>query len=205
MPTIDPNIIYLGLIFGLWLGVTATYVPGTGLLEILSASIVIGVIVILSDMPTNWSAVIVMVVGVLTFIVMPFIKQQFLPLAVGGLVLQAAGSLFMFHGLQVSPAIIGLIVVLSLIYHRYVLIPVLEKTRLQPLVDDDAALLGAHGRVISALNPTGTVHVRGELWTATSDRPLDSGDEVVVVERNGLNILVEGVKHKRAPLNGHEE
>lgn len=205
MPTIDPNLVYLGLIFGLWLGVTATYVPGTGLLEILSASIMIGVILVLKDMPTNWSAVIVMIVGVLTFIVIPFIKQQFLPLAIGGLVLQAGGSLFMFDGLPVSPVIIGLIVVLSLIYHRYVLIPVLEKARLQPVVDDDAGLLGARGRVIKALNPMGTVNVRGELWTATSDRPLESGEEVVVVERDGLNILVEGVKHKRAPLNGHEE
>jgi membrane protein implicated in regulation of membrane protease activity len=49
------------------------------------------------------------------------------------------------------------------------------------------------------------VNVRGELWTANSDQPLHSGEEVVVVERDGLSIFVEGVKQKRAPLNGHEE
>jgi membrane-bound serine protease (ClpP class) len=208
MLAIDPNVIYLFLILGLWLGVTATYMPGTGLLEVVSAVIVIGALVALGNMPTNWGAVIILIAGVLLFIVMPFVQQQLVPLAVGGLLLQAGGSLFMFNGLSVSPALIGLIVVLSLAYHRYVLIPTLEKVRTQAPVDDDAALLGASGKVVKALDPVGTVNVHGELWTATSDRPLPSGEEVIVVERDGLNIVVEGVKHKRAPLNGlngHEE
>lgn len=205
MSPLDPNIVYLALIAGLWLGVTATYMPGTGLLEVLSAGIVITVVLALGNMPTNWGAVIILIVGVLSFIVMPFLKHQLTPLAVGGLLLQAGGSLFMFHGYQVSPVIIGLILVISLAYHRYVLIPLLEKTRLQPLVDDDANLIGARGRVVKPLSPIGTVNVRGELWTASSDRTLESGEEVIVVEREGLNVIVEGVKHKRAPLNGHEE
>jgi membrane-bound serine protease (ClpP class) len=203
--TLDANVVYLALIAALWLGVTATYVPGTGMLEVLSAAIAIGVILALGNFPTNWGAVIVLIVGVLSFIVMPFLNRQWIALAVGGLILQGVGSLFMFNGLQVSPIIIGFILVLSLVYHRYVLIPVLEKTRNQPLVDDDANLIGARGRVMSALDPVGTVNVRGELWTANSDQPLQSGEEVIVVERDGLNIFVEGVKQKRTPLNGHEE
>ena len=205
MLILDANVVYLALIATLWLGVTATYVPGTGLLEALSAAIAIGVVMVLGNLPTNWGAVIILIVGVLSFIVMPFLNRQWIALAIGGLILQGIGSLFMFNGLQVSPIIIGLILVLSLAYHRYVLIPVLEKTRNQPLVDDDAALIGARGRVISAVDPVGTVNVRGELWTANSDEPLQTGDEVIVVEREGLNIFVEGVKQKRAPLNGHEE
>ncbi len=205
MLTLDANVVYLALIATLWLGVTATYVPGTGLLEALSAAIAIGAVLMLGDMPTNWGAVILLIVGVLSFILMPFMNRQWIALSVGGLILQGIGSLFMFNGLQVSPVIIALILVLSLVYHRYVLIPVLEKMRLQPLVDDDAALIGARGRVVRALDPVGTVNVHGELWTANSDQALQSGEEVVVVERDGLNIFVEGVKQKRAPLNGHEE
>jgi membrane-bound ClpP family serine protease len=201
----DPNLIYLALIFSLWLGVTALYLPGTGVLEVIAAGTMIGVIVLLSQIPTNWGAVILLVVGVLSFIVMPFLKRQFVPLAVGGLVLQAVGGWFMLPGTPVSAVIIGLTVALSLAYYRYALIPILERTRQQPLLDEDSALIGAHGRVIRALDPIGTVNVRGELWTATSDYPLESGEDVIVVEREGLNILVEGVKRKRARLNGHEE
>lgn len=202
---LDANVVYLALIAALWLGVTATYIPGTGLLEVLSAAIAVGVVLVLGNMPTNWGAVIILIVGTLSFIIMPFLNRQWIALAIGGLILQGVGSLFMFSGLQVSPLIIGLILVLSLAYHRYVLIPVLEKTRNQPLVDDDTALIGARGRVISAVDPVGTVNVRGELWTANSEEPLRAGEEVIVVERDGLNIFVEGVKQKRTPLNGHEE
>ncbi|MAS37515.1 MAG: hypothetical protein CL610_26195 [Anaerolineaceae bacterium] len=205
MPVVDPNIVYLALVIGLWLGVTATYMPGTGLLEIFSGATVIGAVWVLGNMPTNWGAVVVMIVGVLSFIVMPFLKQQFVPLAIGGLVLQAIGSLFMFHGLLVSPVLVALLLVISLIYHRYILIPVLEKARLQASPDEDSLLIGARGRVIKALDPVGTVNIRGELWTATSDHAVAAGEDVIVVEREGLNVVVEGVKHKRAPLNGHEE
>jgi membrane-bound serine protease (ClpP class) len=204
MPMLDPNIVYLVLIFGLWLGVTASYMPGTGVLELLAVALLIGAFWLLgSTSATNWGAVIILVFGVLSFIVMPFLQQQFVPLAVGGLILQAAGGWFMLPATPVSPVIIGLTVIAALLYHRYALIPILEKARQQPLVDDDDALIGARGRVVQALNPTGTVNVRGELWTATSDKPLVAGDEVIVVERDGLNVYVEGVKHKRAPQ--HEE
>ena len=205
MPIIDPNIVYLALIFGLWLGVTAAYVPGTGLLELLSAGVMVGAVIALGNMPTNWSAVIIMIVGTLGFIIIPFLKHQLIGLAIGGLVLQAAGSLFMFNGLYVSPMIIGLVIVLSLTYYRYILIPLLERNRLEPVIDENNGVIGERGRVVKALDPIGTVNVRGELWTASSDRPLKAGDDVVVVDREGLNIIVEGVKHKRAPLNGHEE
>ena len=205
MPLIDPNMVYLALVIGLWLGVTATYMPGTGLLEIVAVAAIIGVIYILGDMPTNWGAVIVLVLGVLGFIVMPFLRQQFVPLAVAGLVLQAIGGLFMFDGMLVSPLIVALSVVLPLAYHRYALLPILEKARTQPLMDDDGSLVGARGRVVRALNPTGTVQVRGELWTASSDQALEAGDEVIVIERDGLNVYVEGIKRKRESVNGHEE
>lgn len=202
---VDPNIVYLALIFGLWIGVTAVYMPGTGLLEFFSAASVIGVVLALGSMPTNWGAVVLVIVGALSFIVIPFIRQQLLVLALGGLIMQALGGLFMFHGTVVSPVIIALIVVISLIYHRYILIPMLEKARMLPVNDESDGLIGARGRVVKALNPLGTVNVHGELWTASSEQPLDAGDEVIVVERDGLNILVEGIKHKRAPVNGHEE
>jgi membrane-bound ClpP family serine protease len=42
-----------------------------------------------------------------------------------------------------------------------------------------------------------TVNVRGEQWTALADHPLRTGDEIVVLERDGLQLQVEGVKHKQ--------
>lgn len=204
MPNVDPNIIYLTLVFGLWIGVSATYVPGTGIKEFLAVAALIISIFMLSSMPTNWVAVLLIVFGVLSFIVMPFLKRQLLLLSIGGLILQGIGAWFMFDGLQVSPLLIALTIGLSLAYHRYVLMPVFERVRQQPILNEDDLLIGARGRVTSAINPTGTVNVRGETWTATSDRPLKPGDDVIVLERDGLQVIVEGIKHKRASSNGHE-
>lgn len=205
MLSIDPNIIYLGLIFALWLGVTAAYMPGTGLLEGVAVVALIAILLNMMQMATHWGAVVVLVLGVLVFIVLPFLRQRYISLAIVGLLLQAVGGLFMFGLGLVSPLIIAVTVLLSLLYYTYALVPILEKTRNLPLVDDDSNLIGATGRVVKALDPTGTVNVEGELWTATSDKTLEPGTEVVIVERKGLNIHVEGVKHKRTPNTQKEE
>jgi membrane-bound serine protease (ClpP class) len=204
MPNVDPNIVYLTLIFGLWIGVSATYLPGTGVKELLAVVALVASILMLSVLPTNWVAVLVIVIGVLSFIVMPFLKQQLLLLSIGGLVLQGIGAWFMFDGAQVSPLLIALTIGLPLAYHRYILMPMFERVRQQPILNEDDLLIGARGRVTSDINPTGTVNVRGETWTATSDRPLKPGDDIIVLERDGLQVIVEGVKHKRTSSNGHE-
>ncbi|WP_348240644.1 NfeD family protein, partial [Salmonella enterica] len=67
----------------------------------------------------------------------------------------------------------------------------------EAVADEDDLLIGATGRVVSPLNPVGTVQAAGDLWTARSDRPLESGDEVIVLRRDGLMLIVEGIKHKR--------
>jgi len=205
MPNVDPNIVYLTLVFGLWIGVSATYLPGTGVKEFLAVAALIASVVMMSTMPTNWVAVLVIVVGVLSFIIMPFLKEQLLLLSIGGLILQGVGAWFMFDEPRVSLLLIVLTIGIPLLYHRYVLMPVFERVRQQPVLNEDDLLIGARGRVTSAINPTGTINVRGETWTATSERPLKPGDDVVVLERDGLQVIVEGVKHKRASSNGRKD
>ena len=73
---------------------------------------------------------------------------------------------------------------------RFALLPVLARVRKAPpprALDD---FHGETGRVARALDPVGTVLLRGELWSATSDRPLATGVEVVVIGREGLNLRV---------------
>ncbi|MBI5667714.1 MAG: hypothetical protein HZC41_06870 [Chloroflexi bacterium] len=198
----EPNIVYLILVFGLWIAVTAAYVPGTGVLELLAVGALIGVIVILQAMPVNWLAMLLLVVGVLSFLLIPFLSQRWARVAELGLVPQVLGGLFLFNGMQVSWLLIAVTIGISLLYHRFALMPLLAKTRQQgAVIDDNGQLIGAAGRVIRPFervgrNYVGTVHVNGEQWTAASAKPLDTGDEIVVVERDGLQLAVEGLKHK---------
>lgn len=198
----EPNVVYLILVFGLWIAVTAAYVPGTGVLELVAVGALIGVIVILQAMPVNWLAMLLLVVGVLSFLLIPFLNQRWARVAELGLVPQVVGGLFLFDGMQVSWLLIAVTVGISLLYHRFALMPLLAKARQQGMViDDNGQLIGAVGRVAKPFeragrNYIGTVNVNGEQWTAASAKPLESGDEIVVIERDGLQLAVEGLKHK---------
>ena len=67
---------------------------------------------------------------------------------------------------------------------------------------DDEPLIGTEGYVQRALDPVGTVYVRGESWTARSEAPLAAGTEVAVVDQEGLTLFVEAIKHKRHQEEG---
>jgi membrane protein implicated in regulation of membrane protease activity len=52
-------------------------------------------------------------------------------------------------------------------------------------------LVGRSAVAVSALSPAGQVRLDGELWAATSDRPIEAGEHVVVRHVDGLNLVVE--------------
>ena len=199
MQQIDPNLIYLLLIVGLWLSVVAVHLPGTGVAEVLAIAGVGGSLVALANLPTNWGALVLIVFGVLSFLVMPFLDRRLLLLAVGGLVLQAVGSLTLFRGTSVSPALIAVTIAASLVYYRFALLRIFNYRHISPARIEDQSIIGEEGYVKSALDPVGTVYVRGETWTARSEHKLDKGAQVAVIEQNGLTLYVEAVKQKRQP------
>jgi membrane-bound serine protease (ClpP class) len=82
--------------------------------------------------------------------------------------------------------------------------PTLKTLRQAPVLNEDDLLLGVEGRVVQPIDPIGVVHVHGENWTATSDAPIEAGEEVVVLERDGLQLRVEALKHKRTPIAQEE-
>jgi membrane-bound serine protease (ClpP class) len=53
------------------------------------------------------------------------------------------------------------------------------------------ALAGMTAEVVDDLDPDGRVRVRGELWNASSARPVKAGERVVVRQVDGLRLQVE--------------
>lgn len=195
---IDPTLIYLALLAGLWLAVAAIYLPGTGVVESLAAVVTILAIVALASMPTNWIAVIAVIVGVMGFLILPLLNQRFMVVAIAGLGLQTVGGLTLFNGVSVSWVVVLVTVAASIIYYRYVLTRSLAFQKANPAMIDDQPLVGAFGYVQKPLDPVGTVYVRGESWTARAetDEPIPAGAPVVVVDREELTLFVEPVKNK---------
>ncbi len=208
LATIDPNLLYLGLIAGLWLGVTVIYLPGTGFLEIKAFVILAACLFVLSQIPgTNWLAVLLLIIGVSAFVLLPFAPSGLRQFAELGLILQAVGGYFLLADRSVSPIVIGITILLSWLYHRFALLPMLRRQRTRTEFDEASEVLGARGRVLKSIDPVGTVYVNGESWTARSRDTLLPDTEVIVTAKRGLELMVEKAKRDDTvpvPANGKQ-
>lgn len=210
MPTLllDPTIAYLMLIVGLWLAITAIYLPGTFLPEIGATVVLIGAVLALAALPTNWISLVLLVTGMVTFILLPFISPARAHWADAALVVQGIGSVFLFRGTMPNPLAIAALLAAAYIYHHFLLLPIMRRVRELPAVSDEYDnLLGVEGRVVSAVDPpaTGAAQVAGEMWTIRSNIPLEPGDLVRVISKRGLELEVERLKSKRPPTPDDDE
>lgn len=197
---IDPNLLYIGLLAGLWIGVTAAYIPGTWIPETVSFLLLTASFILLTFLPTNWLAVFAVLIGVSTFLVLPFVGKKYSQYAEVGLIGQAIGSYFLFNeGLRISPILIGVTLILAVAYNRLVLMPILKRQRDFNEYDESMQVLGVRGRVVKDLDPVGTVYVNKELWRARSDEYLAKDSKIIVTGRDGLELYVEKAKHEDAP------
>jgi membrane-bound ClpP family serine protease len=202
---IDPNLLYIGLLAGLWLGVTAAYIPGTGVPEITAFILLVASFLLMTLVPTNWIAVLVLVLGVSTFLVLPFANKRYSRFAEIGLIGQAIGSFFLFKDETfVSPLLIGIMLILAVAYNRLVLLPMLRRQKDFNEYDESMQVLGVRGRVVKDLDPVGTVYVNKELWRARSAEFLPKDSKIIVTGREGIELYVEKAKHEDAPDYEHD-
>lgn len=193
---LDPNLIYLALVAGLWIGVTALYVPGTFLPEITSIGLLVGSLIILGTLATSWWAVALLFFGASMFLLLPFFGEKYGRFAEIGLIGQAIGGWFLFQDQTISPIVIAVTVILSLLYHRFVLIPTMKNQRRYNEYDESNAVIGFRGRVVKDLDPVGTIYVNKELWRARGSEDLTKDTPVTVVAQEGLELIVEKAKNE---------
>lgn len=199
---LNPTLVYMLLITGLWLGITAMYIPGTGIPEGGAILTIGGALFAMLYMPTNWFSVLLLTGGMAAFVVIPFINAKHTRWAHLALAVQGVGSVFLFRGTMPNPLLILVMLGLAFAYYHFLLIPMMTQMRELPLVGDDLHdLLGADGRVTSPVEAggTGTAQVNGEMWTIRSDVELARGDIVRVLDVRGLELQVERLKSKRPP------
>ena len=58
-------------------------------------------------------------------------------------------------------------------------------------------MIGSEGSVVKPLAPEGQIMIKGELWGARSvEGNIEEGEKVVVIERDGLKLIVRKIKGK---------
>ena len=192
---LDPNIAYLILVGAALLTMMAVLNPGTGLLEIFALFMWLISGYIIFNMPINFWALGLMLLGVVLFLLSlrKFKNLVYLGLSIAAVI---GGSIFLFDQPGWQPAVNPVLaVVVSIFVAGFVWIvaqKALEADRMRPAHDLEA-LIGAIGEAETAIGDEGSVQVAGELWSAKSDQAIPEGSKVRVVGREGFFLKVEQV------------
>lgn len=190
----NPSLLYIMLFLGLWIAITGAHAPGTGIIEIVALVLIGMSLYVLTLLPTNWWAFLLMLSGAACFLMLPYLSPRYAHLAEVGLAMQAVGGLTLFADQGVSLPILFITMLMAWLYNRFVLMPVLRSQRQKTDYHDHNELVGAVGRVVKALDPAGTVMIKGEIWSARGLQDLPEGTEIIVRERQGLQLIVEKAK-----------
>jgi membrane-bound serine protease (ClpP class) len=191
----NPEIAYLLMTLGM-IGLTVElWNPGAVLPGVAGGLSLLLAFFALQILPLNTTGILLMLFGVGLLVLE--LKVPSGVLGVGGTIALIVGAVMMtgtVPGVDVGlgfivPVAVGFAAIflflgrLALASHR------------RPAVTGKAGLIGIEGTARDIISPDapGYVHVRGELWRATSRAPVTPGQRVRVLDLNGLTLMVEPV------------
>ncbi|MEM1396467.1 MAG: nodulation protein NfeD [Pseudomonadota bacterium] len=144
-------------------------------------------------LPFNQLGIGLMVVG----LVLMTLEAYTPTFGIAGLVglLSFAGGLYVVfpEGFQISPFVIGSLIVSVGLLLGMILVAIVGSRNHGPLIGGDA-IRKREGIVDEWEGGEGWVIVEGERWRARSDKPLQPGDKIRVVDVDGLVLIVRPLK-----------
>jgi membrane-bound serine protease (ClpP class) len=188
----DPNLAFLILVAGGLLLYIEFTQPGMILPGVSGAILLLLGLLALSVLPINFAAVGLLVLAVVLFVLEAKIVSHGI-LAAGGVVAMVLGAVLLVEGppeLRIHWAT-ALAVSIPFGIITVFLLSLVIRARLRPPATGVESLAGEVGVAQTALDPTGTVFLRGEYWTATADEPIEAGAQVRVVAIEGLRLKVK--------------
>lgn len=191
---LDANLQYLFLVAGLSLALMAIFTPGTGLLEI---GALFGLLLAgygIYNLPINYWALAILILGVFPFIWAVRRSGQMIYLGISILAL-VLGSVFLFQGdIWWKPAVNPVLaIVVSLFVGGFFWIVArksLEAHIARPS-HDLSTLVGAIGEAKSDIHHEGSAQILGELWAVRSINPISDGSAIRVTNMEGFILEVE--------------
>lgn len=190
---IDPNLAFVFFIVGLALLIFEVFHPGAILPGLFGALLFIGSLVIMGMLPVNLAGFVLLLASIAFFVVALKVPGHGLPEA-AAITCLVLGGLFLFDpsvpNARVSRILLVLITIKTTLWFTIVLRAAM-RARKQPVKTGAHTIIGAEGVVVTALEPTGTVRVRGQEWSAhAAHGSVPAGASVKVVDRDGLTLEV---------------
>ncbi|HVE47610.1 MAG TPA: NfeD family protein [Acidimicrobiales bacterium] len=188
----SPSVAYLFLVVGLALVILELYTAGIGAAALTGAACLVLASYGLGTLPTRPAAVVLILLGMLGYAID---IQAGSPRAwtVIGTAALAGGSLWLYEdGLAPSPLVL-VIVVVGIGFLMVSGLPAMVRSRFSTPTVGRESMVGELGTALAAVDPEGTVEIRGAPWRARTNRstPIGAGENVRVVGIDGLLLEVE--------------
>ena len=189
-----PNVAFILLSLGT-LGLTVElWSPGAVLPGVAGGLCLLLAFFAFQILPINYAGLLLILFG-LSLLVLELKVTSYGLLTAGGLASLLFGSMILIDSpapeLQLSPRVV-IPMVLGVSVIVVFLTRLAVSSQRQPPVTGVAAMVGKHGRALTAIVPgeTGRVSTHGEIWTATASEPIAAGDAVSVTRVEGLKLTV---------------
>lgn len=196
------NVVYSLLMLGIWLAITAVYNPGMGFPE---AGAALSLLLAGAGMLVLGARVVgvLLLAAGMAVVLAQLIFRDKRGLALVGIALMVLGSLWLFRrGAGPGLWVVLLVNAAALAYYRVILEPGLSIQSRAGMLGGNQ-LIGQTGVVLATLDPTGSIRLQGEVWSATADTLVEAGRIVRVVGRDGLSLHVVPTDPVRgAPVRG---
>jgi membrane-bound serine protease (ClpP class) len=184
-------LLVLGALAGLYAEVQN---PGMIVPGVIGATCLVLLGLSLRIIPFNWVGLLLIVAGIGLLIAELFVTSFGL-LLVAGAICFGLGAYLTFRVPEVSDLALPLWSFVApltavLVALGLAVVWAASRTLVRPQYSGREALIGQVGRADSDLAPEGRVLLRGELWNARADAPIERGEPVEVVDLANLVLLV---------------
>lgn len=190
---LTPDLAFIFFWLGLGLIILEIFTP-SGALGTLGALSLVSSIASFGMLPVQLIGIVLLAASVVFFLLELKHPGIGLP-AIGGVTCLVLGGISLYDpsipGAAVSPWVIALVAGLMTFFFGYVVQAAIRLRHVPAWRSGE--LVGAEGLVVRSLDPSGTIRVESEEWSATSDQPATVGERVRVVEVHGLRLRVEPV------------
>jgi len=192
----DPNIAYILLLIGL-AGLYFEFSnPGAVLPGVIGGISLIMAFFAMQTLPVNYAGVALILFAIILFIAEIKVISHGI-LTVGGIVSLIIGSLMLFQApdptMRISWRVLIPAVAVTSVFFAVVIAIALKAQLQKPLVGKEG-MIGEEGWAVTDISAGGRVLIRGEYWSASSDRPIEKGARIRVLQVDNLNVRVERIE-----------
>lgn len=189
---VNPNLAYIFLVLGVLGLIFELSNPGVIVPGVFGSILLLLSLYAFSLLPTNWSGIVLLLLGFLFLVLDLFVTPGIGVLTAGGAVALLLGSVIVFTpsgAIRVSLGIILAVVGSVVVFFAFALAMAFRAHRRKTTTGLES-IVGKIGVAREDLSPEGFVVVDGELWWARAQNPVRKGEKVVIIKKERATLIV---------------